>query len=219
MTQEEFTRRKRALYTGMMPYLDSKQIMEALILWEQKYANTQVFSARFFVADLARVISKDIDTKALLANIQDSWNMPDDELSPDPTEHLNEYRSKQRKKSGKSNLPPEMTAFKLLVTKLLQSCPPETADELKKYVIRKASSLDIDLNLKWQIVKWLGSEGSNVRVPFVKVADLRKVINLFYIGMCERLGPVKSDELLFSAVNTLKVNGGREYFEFFKKIL
>ena len=219
MTQEEYTRRRRALYTGMMPYLDSRQLMEALMLWEQKYANSQVFSAKFFVADLARVISKDIDTKALLANILDSWKMPDEELSPDPSDHISNYRTKLRKIAPKNNLPPEMVAFKLLVTKLLENCPPDTADDLKKYVIRKASSLDIDLNLKWQIVKWLGSESSNIRVPFVKVAELRKVVNLFYIGMCERLGPVVSDELLSKTVNTLKVNGGRDYFEFFKKIL
>ena len=216
MTTSEISRRRRALYTGMQPFFTTEQLRDALDLWDRKYAQNQVFSAKFFVAELARVMPQKFDAEQLTANISDALDKPESEgYARQAPQH-----ARARKMSGTtSRATPEVEAFKLLVVRILRNCPREIGLPLRDYVLAKATSLAVPLQLKWQIIKWLGGESSTVRIPPAREDDLRLFINLFYIGLCELVGPVEADAMLSDAVRQLRANGAGEYFRDFVKLL
>ena len=95
MNKQDHIRRKRALYTGLQPFLRDTELMDALILWESQYANTPTFSVRYFLADLIQKVPRPLETKRLLVNLVSSLGKNENELLPDPSKALEAYKRRK----------------------------------------------------------------------------------------------------------------------------
>jgi len=215
----QHTRRKRAIYTGLHPFLDENQLMEALILWETKYAHQETFSVRYYVADLIKDLNCEIQSRHLLVNLVSTLAEPDTKLLPDPSAKLNNYKRTNAVAERANFSLAELEAFQLLMRKWLSLVPPTTRNDVSKFVGRNLHELDIEPALKIQIKEWLEHRDYRIKLSQVYLSELRKIINLFYISFCEYLGPVKTDKLLAETLKTLKLNGGASYATLFHKML
>lgn len=219
MNMSEMILRKRALYTGLQPFLRDTELMEALILWESRYANLPKFSLRYFVADLIKSLDRPVEHKHLLVHLVATMNKDADQLLPDPSPALSAYKTRRRTSADANYLLAEVEAFSVLVDKWLSLVKSGAAIDIGYFVLRNLDHLNISVDLKVQTVRWLENENERIKVPAVQIQDLRKIINLFYIGFCEYLGPTAADALLADAVTRLKSNGGAAFAEIFNKLL
>jgi hypothetical protein len=219
MNSTEMTLRKRALYTGLQPFLRDTELMEALILWESRYTDQPKFGLRYFVADLVKSLERPVEHKHLLVHLVATMNKPADELLPDPTAALSAYKTRRRTSAYATYTLAEVEAFSILVDKWLSLTQSAAAIDIGHFVQRNLGRLNINTDLKVQVEHWLEDEKQRIKVPRVDIQDLRKIINLFYIGFCEYLGPTRADTLLAEAVTRLKSNGGAAFSELFNKLL
>ena len=219
MNSTEMTLRKRALYTGLQPFLRDTELMEALILWESRYAGQPKFGLRYFVADLVKSLDRPVEHKHLLVHLVATMNKPADELLPDPTAALSAYKTRRRTSAYATYTLAEVEAFSVLVDKWLSLAQSAAAIDIGNFVQRNLGRLNINTDLKLQVERWLEDENQRIKVPRVDIQDLRKIINLFYIGFCEYLGPSRADTLLAEAVTRLKSNGGAAFSDVFNKLL
>jgi hypothetical protein len=141
------------------------------------------------------------------------------ELLPDPTAALSAYKTRRRTSAYASYTLAEVEAFSVLVDKWLSLTQSAAAIDIGNFVRRNLGRLNINTDLKLQVEHWLEDEKQRIKVPRVDIQDLRKIINLFYIGFCEYVGPTRADTLLAEAVTRLKSNGGAAFSEVFNKLL
>lgn len=219
MDSAELTLRKRALYTGLQPYLRDSELMEALILWESRYADQPKFGLRYYVADLLKSLDRQLEHKHLLVHLVATMNKPPEQLLPDPSAALSAYKTRRRTSAYATYTLAEVEAFSILVDKWLSLVQSSAAMDIGNFVRRNLARLNINTDLKLQVEQWLEDENQRIKVPRVDLQDLRKIINLFYIGFCEYLGPTRADVLLAEAVSRLKSNGGAAFSEVFNKLL
>ncbi len=218
-TNSELTLRKRALYTGLQPFLRDTELMEALILWESHYADHPKFGLRYYVADLVKSLERPVEHKQLLVHLVATMNKPAEQLLPDPSPALSAYKTRRRTSAYASYTLAEVEAFSILIDKWLSLAQSAAAMDIGNFVQRNLGGLKINTDLKLQVEQWLEDENQRIKVPRVDIQDLRKIINLFYIGFCEYLGPAHADALLAEAVTRLKSNGGAAFSEIFNKLL
>lgn len=219
MNSTEMTLRKRALYTGLQPFLRDTELMEALILWESRYAGQPKFGLRYFVADLVKSLDRPVEHKHLLVHLVATMNKSAEELLPDPTPALSAYKTRRRTSAYATYTLAEVEAFSILVDKWLSLAQSAAAIDIGNFVQRNLGRLNINTDLKLQVERWLEDEQQRIKMPRVDIQDLRKIINLFYIGFCEYMGPTRADTLLAEAVARLKSNGGAAFSEVFNKLL
>lgn len=193
--------------------------MEALILWESHYVDQPKYSWRYFIVDLTKSLHKEREAKSMLLNLLATMAKPEEELLPDPSHALNAYKQRRQIPQLSSRIIPEIEATKLLLDKWLTLANSPVAIDIGRFVEANIHRLTIDRELKIQTARWLRDHQQAITVNQIHISDLRKIINLFYIGFCEYLGPNRADTLLAEAVNRLKSNGGAAYSEFFAKIL
>jgi hypothetical protein len=217
MSSNQLIFRKRVIYTGLQPYLCDTNLMEALILWENHYADQPKYSLRYYVSELAKSFELPVDQKHLFLNLVATMAKPDSELLPDPTTTLQAYKTNSTFNVNYTLA--EVDAFKALVTKWLSLVQSSAAKDIAYFVMHDINRLKINADLKFQIGRWLEDETQIIKVAEVQVQDLRKIINLFYVGFCEYIGPSKTDALLAEAVTRLKSNGGAAFSEIFAKLL
>lgn len=219
MNASELITRKRAVYTGLQPFLRDSELMEALILWESRYINEPKFSVRYFIGDLSKRINRPGDAKKLFINLVATMNKPAEQLLPDPTTALEAYKRRRSVAATPEYAIPEIEAFKVLIQKWLSLEKSAAAADINRFVMLNLDRLKINPDLKIQTARWLADERKDIIVTNIQLKDLRKIINLFYIAFCEYVGPVKADTLLADAVSRLKSNGGAVFSEIFSRLL
>lgn len=219
MNTSEMILRKRAIYTGLQPFLRDTELMEALILWESRYADQPKFSLRYFVADLQQNVDRPLEHKHLLIHLVAAMAKPPQALLPDPSSALAAYKTRRRTSATANYTLAEVEAFRVLIDKWLSLVQTAAAADIGRFVLRNLDSLNISADLKVQTARWLEDETQPIPLPRVQIQDLRKIINLFYIGFCEYLGPTQADTLLADAVTRLKSNGGAAFAQVFAKLL
>jgi hypothetical protein len=228
MNSSTISAKRRAVYTGLQPFLRDNELMEAMILWENRYADEPKFSLRYFASDLSKHIQRPHDANRLYINLVSTQSKPVNELLPDPLEEINAYRKRRdintllgepAASAASHYAVPEIEAFKVLVNKWLGLETSAAAIDINRFVMLNLDRLDIDPSLKVQISRWLADDRKDIKVNNLQIKDLRKIINLFYIGFCEYIGPPRADALLAEAITRLKSNGGATYREIFAKLL
>ena len=95
MTEKTISERRRIVYSALARHFREERLLEALWLWEQKYATTNSLEIRKFVSEI--VNGK--DSAELKSNVYKSLTKAtyfsiDSELLPDPYEEMQRYRDR-----------------------------------------------------------------------------------------------------------------------------
>lgn len=204
MQKKTYQHKKRIVYTALSPFLRGEKLMKAMVLWEKKYANAPSLEVNHFVYDLKNSVDENADTRAAHLNLVKTANLPESQLLGDPSDIINEYIT--RKKIGKKTayLLPELEALKLLIKLWETQLTPPDQKFVVRYTIDNITKQKINPTLQLYYLSWLTGREDGIRLPFVDMSDLRKIINLFYIGSCEYIGPVKTDAILNDVVMLFK---------------
>ena len=213
------TKKKRAIYTGLFPYLESDNLMRAMVLWEQKYADSPSFAVQHFINDIC--IGNDLKSlrRDMLLNLVKTMVLPENELMPDPSIHITLYKKQNKIVSNVDYTSRELIVFQKLIINLLEQVNVDIRVNIKDFVLDNLIKSKIDSSIKRQLQLWLSKQIGAMKVSAPDIDDLRKVINFFYVGFCEYTGPVETDRILGKAVAKVTDNYTNEHAEIMRKLL
>ena len=212
--------RRRAILTGLRPFLQDDELQAALTLWEQDYASQPVFALSGLVAHCCTRPELKPQRGSMLRALIAAMALPSDQLLPDISPALTQDSAQPVKASAKAQAmgPDEMTrAFMQLISALLASSEPALQQQLRQRLQAGLESLGLPRLQKQAMWAWLSGQGGAVGQAgsvgqavslgqAYALKPLQALINQAYVVMCEQLGPVKADQHLASAVNSTQVH-------------
>lgn len=188
MTQD-LALRRRAIYTGLKPYLEEDALLDALMHWENHFSNAPRFTLQRFVAELCQNPELRSRRADMLLSLVQALSMPPASLLPDPLQH----RVTPIASSGNDS-----AGFVALMTALFSVMPRDTQYHLRLDMLASLDPRRLPRELLANLQRWLGDKDVLRPVP----ADngiLRSLVNRCYVLLCERTGPVEADRLLARA--------------------
>jgi|GEM_PF-5806755 len=87
----ERARRRRAVYGGLRPFLTEAQVLEALLLWETRFAGGPVYALHGFVSTVCTMAALDARHGEIYRSLMRALTMDEDQLPPDPGVALERY--------------------------------------------------------------------------------------------------------------------------------
>lgn len=190
MSNEQSLKR-RAVYTGLKPFLDVTPLMEAIAYWEQNYADSPRFTLQRFVADICREHNLRDQRSDVLLSLVQSMNMPATALLPDP--HADQADSKPQGNTA-------ARGFCLLMSTLMENIPAQHRHSIRLDLYASIDQRKLPPALANAMQGWLGNDRP-LQLNSAPEEILRALVNRTYVVLCERLGPVEADRLLAAAIN------------------
>lgn len=188
---ENRSAKRRAVVTGLKPFMDEDLLTRALRHWELHYANSPRFTLQRFVAEVAQEAGLQSLRSSMLLSLVKAMHMPEVELLPDPL-----ARAGQPRESDTA-----AKAFALLMNNLIVCIPLATQYQFCLDLMESfASNRHLSSELVVALENWLDRD-LPLQVPPSPPEILRSLINRTYVLMCERVGPVAADRLLAIVVS------------------
>lgn len=192
--------KRRAVYTGLKPFLPREDLMEALHHWETHYADRPRFTLQRFVAEICRDDSLRARRSDILLSLVQAMNMPASALLPDPLNGDTVRRASNTENSSSDTA----SAFCALMEALLTRIPLPQRHAFRLDLLASINRQQWPTPLVAALQGWLGSDHAPLKIPPVPDALLQSLVNRTYVVLAERLGPVQADSLLADALRYVK---------------
>ncbi|PKM21564.1 MAG: hypothetical protein CVV10_08705, partial [Gammaproteobacteria bacterium HGW-Gammaproteobacteria-14] len=175
--------RRRAIYTGLKPYMEDDVLLDALMHWETNFANAPRFTLQRFVAELCREGDLRARRADILLSLVQAMNMPVNSLLPDPLHH---------REAANASIEDDSHAFSALMLGLFDVMSKDTQYHLRLDMLASLDSRKMPKNLLLSLQRWLGDKDTLKPVSCDPLL-LRAIVNRCYVVLCERVGPVEAD--------------------------
>lgn len=219
MADKSYIHKKRIVYTALSPFFSGENLMKAMVIWDKKYAHYPSTAVQQFVYDLKTGVDEQADIRGAHLNLIRMASAPLASLLGDPSSDIELYLGNSKKKTKVKSVAPELEAFQLLITHWQDQLDPKSSRSLSIFVMENIYQQNINHALSMWFLSWLNNEKKEAYFQHVKLSELRKITNLYYVGCCEIIGPVKTDRILGASVqafNSIKYN---EYEVYLEKLL
>lgn len=192
MTPEE--RRRRALATGLAPWLEADQVVEAVALWQRDFADRPRFSLQGYVSELSRRFDLAHRRHDLHLGLVQAMSLPDRQLVADPLAGNGE---------GAGTDPhPATRAFQALMRTLWAGLGETEASTLRLDQSTDLRRGGLASAPRASVDHWLNHPRADL-APLDR-DTLRTLLNRSYVLLCERYGPVRADRLLKEAADRVR---------------
>jgi hypothetical protein len=202
--------RRRAIYTGLKPYLNATEMAQALSMWETEFSLKPPYALASFVTrcctsdELRRVRTQIL--RALITAIES----PESLLLSDPGSQVGK-RTLSDEDSDTIVLDAKNSIFVALSGALWNTVDEATEKSIIDFILRNLTHLKLNAKQSQKIKDWFISRNTAFPCNF-ELATLQKLINLNYIALCEYYGPVKADKLLSQATHAVEAEAARQQF-------
>lgn len=192
--------RRRAIYTGLRPYLNDEALKDALILWQDEFVDKPTFAFTEFISTICK--SKELRTQRtnILASLLKSLELPESALLADPFDRATQTMviSPQAQVTVKDNHVTD-TIFELLFESLVKKLKESDEYGVRAYVIKHRATLKLDERRSGELNDWIDKKIGHLTLNY-ELSHFRQILNLVYVALCESQGPVKADQLLAIAI-------------------
>lgn len=196
---QELQRRRRAIVTGLTPYMNEAVLMEAISHWQQHYSERPRYSLQGFVSDLCKLFDLGERRHHIHMSLVQAMSMSEQELASDPL---------STGSVGQQQSHPCTAALQQLLESLWEGLPPAVASQLRLDMVAQLRGRSIAPETRLTMEHWLQSPGRTLGGLPLEV--LRKQLNNAYVLLCERLGPVEADTQLKQAYHKARGVPGLE---------
>lgn len=185
---QELQRRRRAIATGLTPYMNEPLLLEAISLWQQTYAERPRFSLQGFVSELCQLFDLGERRHQIHMSLVQAMTLSEQELADDPLAESDDNPAREH---------PCSQAFELIMRSLWQGIGARAASQLRLDLAAQLRSNEIGAEIRLTMEYWLQAPER----PLAPLAlnALRDQLNRTYVLLCERLGPVEADQHLKAA--------------------
>ncbi|PIA67757.1 hypothetical protein [Pseudomonas sediminis] len=200
--------RRRAIYTGLAGHFSDEEVWPLLALWENKYAEQPPFALNGFLAEVVLRTERKLERARLYRELVGALTGPPSQLLPDPEEQLAAWRQGRNEAVRQVATPDSaaQTTFLALNQALLEQLDGTQQAALRRFAAGNLSGMGVSSELSTRLRIWL-EQGGGDGIANLGLEQLRKLLNLLYIGLCEFLGPVRADRVLSQAVNRVEGQG------------
>ncbi|WP_374415180.1 hypothetical protein [Ectopseudomonas oleovorans] len=200
--------RRRAIYTGLAGHFSDEEVWPLLALWENKYAEQPPFALNEFLAEVLLRTERKLERARLYRELVGALTGPPSQLLPDPEEQLAAWRQGRNEAVRQVATPDSaaQTTFLALNQALLEQLDSAQQAALRRFAAGNLSGMGVSAELLTRLRIWL-EQGGGDGIANLGLEQLRKLLNLLYIGLCEFLGPVRADRVLSQAVNRVEEQG------------
>lgn len=193
--------KRRAVYTVLSDVLDGEELWDAMWRWERGYSQKSQYELNSFFgdcSDLSAVVSQRSRLYRELIGLLIKGNT---ELKPDPISEMEAYRAR-------NGMPAEpvvqatsewMGCFSVVVRELIADVSVDQAQTIRVQVEKQAQKKGIEADLIYAFsMLVLGKKHNNLLL--VDVDEIKDLLNLAYVALCEQQGPVATDRQLSKGV-------------------
>ena len=200
--------RRRAIYTGLAGHFSDEEVWPLLALWENKYAEQPPSALNEFLAEVVLRTERKLERARLYRELVGALTGPPSQLLPDPEEQLAAWRQGRNEAVRQVATPDSaaQTTFLALNQALLEQLDSAQQAALRRFAAGNLSGMGGSAELSTRLRIWL-EQGGGDGIANLGLEQLRKLLNLLYIGLCEFLGPVRADRVLSQAVNRVEEQG------------
>lgn len=197
--------RRRAIYTGLKPYLSQPEIQQALNIWEQDYLEKPTYALSVFVARCCNTQELKQKRLEMLRSVINALDKDESELlDGSEIQHLNtNYQNKRTNK----RIEPATLVFAELFQHLLSFVEDQKSDiKIRKNIVSKLRILNTKERRILQMQDWILRDRLELETSFYP-EFLRALMNIVYIEICDFVGAIKADVYLTQAIrNTLPLS-------------
>ena len=195
-------RNRRAVYTVLSEYLPELQLWPVMWLWQREFADRSPFELNaFFTACSHFPVVKQHRAslyRQLIALLMDDAA----KLKPDPWPAMQRYQQALQP-ATEARDDAELAVFNEILASLFYDLRSDTAVTVTHYVMEQAGRRRLSRTLIAPALMEDFARCAKDGERLTTAADthqLRALLNLIYIGLCECLGPVVADRMLNQAV-------------------
>lgn len=200
--------RRRAIYTGLAGHFSDEELWPLLALWENKYSDKPPFALNEFLAEVVLRTERKLERARLYRELVGALTGSPENLLPDPEVQLAAWRQ-GRHEAARRVTSPDATAqatFLALNQALLEQMDSTQQQALRRFAAGNLGGMEVSAELTLRLRAWL-EQGALDGIERLGIEQLRKLLNLFYIGLCEFFGPVRADRMLSQAVSRVEQQG------------
>lgn len=204
----EISRRRRAVYQALLPFLTGEQLMQALWTWEEGAVESSFALHEFTTRVCTRYGLQSLRAGMHLALVK-CMTLPLARLGPDP------WLQMQAARRGKPYVetppttdgdPAASVVFEALLGRfldVLHDRQPQGAAQIRAWLIERLVSrrrvIELDAGGAARVARWLNRTSTAIGAPLA-AASLRRLLHAAYVLSCEVYGPVVTDATLAAAV-------------------
>lgn len=197
MVNMELAIRRRAIYTGMRPYFDNQELLDAINLWQTEYSQKPKFALSVFVARCCNSPHLKSQRSAILGAIFTAMDLPLSELLPDPFDEIKKNGTLTQDIERQQD--PKTQVFVKLLEQIFLKLNESDEKRVRGFLIEHLHQIKTDKRSLMHIKEWLALSSECLAGSY-DLEIMQKLINLCYVAFCNLIGPVKADQSLAQAI-------------------
>ncbi|MEX1669582.1 hypothetical protein AB4876_11735 [Zhongshania guokunii] len=194
MTKRSLSDRRRAIYTGLNPFLDEAALLKAVSHWENRYADQPSLALQRYVADICQNTGLKDKRATILRSLLHAMGQDSTELLADPRGGSNTSTSTKHVESASAS-----QAFAELMLAMMSQVDDSQQHKLRIELFAALRQRQLPLTILEALQRWLGNR-EPLELGTAPPALLQKLLNQYYVLLCENLGPVNADKILARGV-------------------
>ena len=194
--------KRRALYTGLKPFLSANEMAPALSLWETEFSSKPTYALASFVTRCCTTDELRRIRTQILSAIIAALESPESLLLSDPGSQVGRLTMSDAD-SYQVVLDAKNSIFIALSSRLWAAVDEITEKSIIDFILRNLAHLKLSSEHAGNLKDLFINRNAAFPCNF-ELATLQKLINLNYIALCEYYGPVKADRLLSQATHAVE---------------
>jgi len=197
INKPETVLRRRAIYTGMRPYVDDAKLLDAIKLWQAEYSHKPKFALSVFVARCCDSPEHKEARANVLKSIFIAMELQPDALLPDPFLDLKVVHKTAAGNPADATQQTKM--FVVLMQQVFAKLQKADEKQVRLSIQAHLPELRTDRMRMMYLREWLAGSTQTLEGQF-DLELLQKLVNCCYMAICQQLGPVKADQYLGQAI-------------------
>jgi hypothetical protein len=217
MNENEVSRRRRAINKALAGFLPQDKLLDALWLWEMKFSDRSAFEISDYLHAVCGTPELKNRQSEIRRNLIRYMSQQMNELGPDPWPLMRDYALTAS--SGETQTTPEQIDRETPLIDILASNPslgvmlfvishwldamlnsnPAYAARIRSFMAHNLPKARLGRGAM-ELRNWMVNESE---LPNIRMSpdDMRRVVNMLYIGACEYFGPEEADSMLHYAIH------------------
>ena len=192
MNKRSLSDRRRAIYTGLKPFFDDANLMQAVTHWENRYADQPSLALQRYVADICQNTALKDKRATILRSLLHAMAQDSGELLADP-------RGPEAGTPNTAETASASSAYGVLMLAMMSQIDESLQHKLRIELFAALRQRQLPLAILEALQNWLGTR-QPLKLNNAPPALLQKLLNQYYVLLCENLGPVRADNILARGV-------------------
>jgi hypothetical protein len=206
-------RNRRAIYTGLKPFLPEDELIAALALWQNRFSSGQAYALHGFLGEICTTAQLKQIRNDIHRSLTHALFGPEEALESDPLSLIQRWNSNRESAKGAAQkIPVEQRKVPSTPMTLVF----ETFFEHFLVLLEEAQQVShpirdyLDTHLEKILTTGTGPKAAQVsrwlrgRQAYLEnglsLDEMRAILHIAYVLACQYIGPIATDRLLSEAV-------------------